>query len=630
MKKKFKIRYSAIIFTLICLVSILFIGFMIKANILPLKLFLLGILVLSIFLAVIWFLLFFKRKKKNKKRDIIAYIISGILVFGLVFIFFYLNSTLNFFSGFGNNKYKEENYVVVVLKDSNYNEVKDLKDKDIAYVPSELNKINDALNKLDEEVKINNIKYEQYDTMFEDLINKKIDSLLVEDSYLKLLEENSDYLNHIKIIYTITISTEISTESKNVDVNKNTFTIYISGIDTYGKIASVSRSDVNIVATINPTTKQVLLLSIPRDYYVQLHGTTGYKDKLTHAGLYGIDTSISTIEDLVKTDINYYYRVNFSTLEKVVDAIGGVDVYSAYTFNSSVESGGTYHFTKGYNHMNGNQALAFSRERHALPGGDRARGENQKAVIDGVIRRATSSAIITKYNSLLNSLKGIFQTNMSDDDILKLIKMQLNDMAKWNITSYSLDGSDASEYTYSYQHQKLYVMKPKQETLDEAISLIDKVINGDKLDSSYSSNATDVKNPTKVTISEPSKPIVSETPAEPSTPIVPETPAEPSTPTEPETPSKPTEDPVDIGTGKPTIELYGDKSITIEQNGEYNELGANAKDATNNSLDVVITGKVYTSEIGKYIITYTATDALNETVSVTRTVNVIQASEEND
>ena len=615
MKKK--IKYNAIIFTIICLIALLFIAFIIKANILPLKYFLLGILLLGLIIFLIWFLLFFKRKKKSKKRDIIAYIISGLLVSALLFIFLYLNNTINFFGGFNDNKYKEENYVVVVLKDNNYNEINDLNNKNIGYVPSQLNNIEDAIKKLDEVVKVDKNKYEQYDNMFKDLIDKKIDSLLVEDSYLKLLEENTDYLDYIKTIYTITISTEIDTASKSVDVTKDTFTIYISGIDTYGKIASVSRSDVNIIATINPTTKQVLLISIPRDYYVQLHGTTGYKDKLTHAGLYGIDTSIATIEDLLHTDVNYYYRVNFSTLEKVVDALGGVDVYSQYTFNSSVESGGTYHFTKGYNHMNGNQSLAFSRERHALPGGDRARGENQKAVIDGIIRKATSASIITKYNSLLNSLKGTFQSNMDENDITKLIKMQLNDMAKWNITSYSLDGSDASDYTYSYQHQKLYVMKPNSETLDKAISLIDGVINGNKLDSSYSSTATDVKKPSTIT----PEPVIEE-------PTVPETPVtEPVTPTTPEEPSTCTGDNCDVVDNKPILTLNGSAVTIININEEYVDMGCTAKDINGDTIDnVVSTGTVDNTKVGEYKITYTATDILGTSNSITRIVKVVDVS----
>lgn len=158
--------------------------------------------------------------------------------------------------------------------------------------------------------------------------------------------------------------------------------------------------------TVNPTTKQILLTSIPRDYYVQLAGTSGYKDKLTHAGNYGINMSIDTIEKLLDIDINYYVRVNFTTLEKLIDAIDGVDVYSEYSFVSYIDS---YKFYKGYNHMNGKQALAFSRERKSLPSGDIERGRNQEAVIEAIIRKATSGSTIYKYSKILSNIKGTFQ-----------------------------------------------------------------------------------------------------------------------------------------------------------------------------------------------------------------------------
>ena len=594
-----KINFNKVLFAIMALLVVLFTVFLIYANILPLKYLILIILILLLWLVGLFFLLIFKTKKgKNKKRKITGYVLSGLLVIIMIIAFYYINITLGFFKGFNNNRYKEENYLVLVLQDSSFQSLTDL--SNIGYTSNELSNINEALTKLNEEITIENKQYDNTVTMFEDLINQNIDSVLIEESSMNIIyEQNEDYEGKFRTLYTINIKTEIEI-AKEADVTNQPFVVYISGIDSYGSIATVSRSDVNMVGVINPKTKQVLLISIPRDYYVQLRGTTGYKDKLTHAGLYGIEASVGTLEDLLATDINYYARVNFSSLEKIVDALGGVDVYSKYSFTSSKATGGTYYFAEGYNHMNGKQALAFSRERKRLPGGDRARGINQQAVIDGIIRKATSPAIITGYSKILNSLKDSFQTNMSDNDMQKLIKMQLNDMASWNITSYSLDGTDGNDYTYSYPTQKLYVMLPIEETVTEAQNLIDKVIAGEMLESSYDKEATDIKDPVYV---EPK----------------PEPKPEPE-PEEPETPSI-------IGT-IPTISFDTD-TITINQGQTYDLLtGVTVNDLEDELLNLkptITTDITDTSvlEIGNYTITYTVTDSDGNKVTATRNLVVL-------
>lgn len=487
---KFSINKTLyVIFTFLIL---LFLIFIFGTNIVPLKYLILLLVFFVLYDIGLFFLLF----KKNKKKNIIGYVLGGLIIVLMGVLFYYLSITMGFFKGFGNNKYKEENYLILVLEESGFESINDL--SNIGYTTNELSNIDKALEKLNSETDIENIKYDNSSLMFEDLINKNVDSVMIEESSMSLIyEQNEEYSGMFKTIHTINIKTEIEIKSE-VDVTNSPFSIYISGIDSYGSIATVSRSDVNMIATINPNTKQVLLVSVPRDYYVQLRGTTGYKDKLTHAGVYGVETSMGTLEDLLDTEINYYARVNFTSLEKIVDALGGVDVYSKYSFTSSQATGATYYFSKGYNHMNGQQALSFSRERKALPGGDRSRGENQQAVIDGIIRKATSPAIITGYVKILNSLKDTFQTNMTDTDIQKLIKMQLDDMASWNITSYSLDGSDGNDYTYSYPSEKLYVMIPDEESVTEAKQMIDKVYAGEKLESSYDKEASDVNDPVHV------------------------------------------------------------------------------------------------------------------------------------
>ena len=593
-----KISFNKILFLIMSILILAFIIFVITANIIPLKFVLILIAVMLLWDVGLFFLLVFKTKKgKNKKRKITGYVISGILVILMAIIVYYLSITMGFFKGFGSNKYKEENYLVLVLNDSTFQTLTDL--SNIGYTSNELSNINEALTKLNEEVMIENIQYDDSSTMFDDLINKKIDSVLIEESAMGILyEQHEEYEGLFRTIYTINIKTEIEI-AKETDVTNQPFTVYISGIDSYGSIASVSRSDVNIVATINPKTKQILLISTPRDYYVQLRGTTGLKDKLTHAGVYGVETSVGTLEDLLATDINYYFRVNFTSLEKIVDALGGVDVYSKYSFTSSKATGGTYYFAKGYNHMNGKQALSFSRERKRLPGGDRARGENQQAVIDGIVRKATSPAIITGYSKILNSLKDTFQTNMTDNDIQKLIKMQLNDMASWNITSYSLDGSDGSDYTYSYPSSKAYVMIPYEDSVNEAQNLIDRVIAGEVLESSYDEEIGDIKDPVYV---EP-KP-------------------EPKPDPEPETPEEPTI------TGTVPVISFDANSITIAKGQAYDLLsGVTVTDIEDDLLNLKLEVKADWSDttildVGEYTITYTVTDSDGNTTTAKRTLVV--------
>ncbi len=297
--------------------------------------------------------------------------------------------------------------------------------------------------------------------------------MLIENSILAILtEDDSEFASSYKVIYDFSVDVETKDIAKKVDITKDTFSIYVSGIDTYGAVSSVSRSDVNMVITVNPKTNKILITSIPRDYYVPLAGKDG-KDKLTHAGIYGVETSVKTIENLLDTKINYYIKVNFTSLIKVVDALGGVKVYSKYNFTSM----DGYTYKEGYNNVNGEKALSFVRERKAFNGGDRVRVENQAAMIKALVEKATSPSIITKYNSLLKTLEKLFVTNLNMEDITEFIKKQIDDMKSWEVESQSLDGKDDYQYTYSYKGQKLYVMTPDNETVINAHNKIEEMFN---------------------------------------------------------------------------------------------------------------------------------------------------------
>ena len=254
-------------------------------------------------------------------------------------------------------------------------------------------------------------------------------------------------------------------EEHALPVTDEPFNVYISGIDVYGEITKESRSDVNLIATINPKTHKILLTTTPRDYYIQIPGVSeGQSDKLTHAGIYGIDTSIATLENLYDTEIPFYVRVNFTSVEEM----GGVDVESELAFTTGEESGAIVDIKEGENHFNGKEALAFVRERKALASGDNQRGKNQQALLTGLIKKAMSPMILFRANGMINSVTGNAETNMSEAQIKSLIRMQLNDMKGWDIESVAATGDDSTkQYCYSYSGGPLYVTVPDWGSVDE-------------------------------------------------------------------------------------------------------------------------------------------------------------------
>lgn len=496
-KKERKIKWNINkIFSVFALgTSLIFLLLLLILNVLPFK-FSIPILIIFLGFDGLLMLFGFVKKLNSKKSKIIHIVLSSTL--GIISIIgsIYLFRTIIFMGGIGSNNYKIENYSVIVLKNSSYDKIEDIKDKEVGMLNDSDEDMIKVKEHIDSKVKVNYKEFATPQDLENDLLNKKIEVIVVEDSYKTMLEEiNSEFGDLTKIIYTFSIKIKIDDIAKNTDVVNKPFSIYISGIDTYGQISSVSRSDVNIVATVNPTTNQVLLISIPRDYYVKLHGTTGYNDKLTHAGFYGVDMSVKTIEDLLGIDINYYVKVNFSSVINIVDVLGGIDVYSEYTFTSY--SG--YRFNKGYNSMNGEEALDFARTRKAFASGDRQRGKNQQAVIEALIRKVSSSAVITKYNSLLDSLEGSFETNLSNKEITALARYQLDKMPSWTVKSISLDGSDSYNYTYSYTGGLSYVMVPYEESIKEAQTALSEILGGAVQESSYG-KVTNVQDTTKAPV----------------------------------------------------------------------------------------------------------------------------------
>lgn len=338
------------------------------------------------------------------------------------------------------------------------------------------------------------------------LYAKEVGAIILNSAYTAILEEQeayADFFEKTRVLCEVDVEgwmkpTEPTEPEKNTDVSKpsvpgetvvtepqvertvtnSPFILYISGSDTrYSYLPKTSLSDVNILAVVNPVTKQILLLNTPRDYYVKNPAGNGVRDKLTHCGSFGVECSMQALEDLYGINIDYYARINFNGFKTLIDAIGGIEVYSSVEFTRD-----NVHIQKGMNYLNGEQALIFARERYQMPNGDNDRGMNQMKMIKAVIEKATSgTTIISNYSGILNSLTGVFTTSFEMDEISQLVKMQLNDMASWTIQSYSVTGFNGRDVTYCYPSEKLFVMYEDEEQVDHGTYLMEKVMAGEAL-----------------------------------------------------------------------------------------------------------------------------------------------------
>ena len=457
-KKRNKISFGKYLSIFLLIVSLLVLVLVYFINILPLEYFIvLVILILITDLFSVMLLL-----SQNRIRNVIGILLTIILLILMIFGITYELNTIDFLKQFGFNSYKTENYNVLVLDSSEYDELSDLNDLSIGHLNLDTHKgLEEAVTDIKKEINFTSKVGEDIGNLSNLLASSEVPAIILESAQLSILkEENKEFYDNLRIIWSTDIEIEIANIGKSVDVTKDSFNILISGIDTYGTITKVSRSDVNILVTVNPSIHSILLTSIPRDYYVLIPEFNEY-DKLTHAGIYGIETSVSAVENLLDTTINYYIKVNFTSLIDIVDALGGITVESNYDFTTQ----DNYHFTKGINKLNGKEALSFARERKAFADGDRIRGQNQELILASLINKAMSPSIITNYVDLLNALDDKFVTNITNEEITNFIKKQISEMSSWNIDSISLDGSNAYDYTYSYKSQKLYVMKPYKESI---------------------------------------------------------------------------------------------------------------------------------------------------------------------
>ena len=426
--------------------------------------------VILVALASLLLIIYRKAEKFTIFFLILAILVSSVSFFALQqFVGFtsHINSTSN---------YSEYSMSVVVLKDSEVHNVTQL---DSVIGPTDTD--NENIQKLIADIKTSQSKeltVEQstsYLAAYTSLVSGEAKAIVLNSVFENIIEsEYPDYASKIRKIYTKNITKEVA--APKVSKNKS-FNVYVSGIDTYGPISSVSRSDVNILMTVNQDSKKILLTTTPRDSYVPIaDGGNNQKDKLTHAGIYGVDSSIHTLENLYGVDINYYVRLNFTSFLKLIDLLGGVDVYNDQEFTSRH---GKFHFPVGNVHLDSEQALGFVRERYSLADGDRDRGRNQQKVIVAIIQKLTSTEALKNYSDIIQGLQDSLQTNMPIETMMDLVNAQLESGGSYKVNSQDLKGTGQMGLpSYAMPDSNLYMMEIDDSSLAAAKSAIQDVMEG--------------------------------------------------------------------------------------------------------------------------------------------------------
>ena len=477
---------GAVITIIVIMLSVVFMGLLAMTKMIPTIYMLIIGIVLAVIAAIIWLLVWHTRYTgRFIGGTVLAVIMIAILAFGG----FYINKTRSAISNISGETTEVTQMAVYVKNDDAADSVEATAGYTYGILSSlDRENTDGAVAHLNSEfgTEVQTKEYAGLTELADGILNGEVNAMLLNSGYLSVYEDMdgyTDFSTKIKEVGTVDVESTIQSAEESTPVEPITtanggkvYTIYLSGIDTRGEMTAKSRSDVNIIATVNTDTHEILLVSTPRDYFVPLSISGGAPDKLTHAGIYGIDVCMDTLGMLYDIDINYYFRINFGGFVKVIDALGGITVNSDYDFDSKNILG--YHFNKGENYVNGEQALIFARERYAFQEGDRQRGKNQMEVIRGVVKKALSPEILTSYSSILSSLDGCFGTNITYEEIAQILQQQLTNGGDWTIVSYSVNGTGATEKPYSMS-QKAYVMVPDYNTVDKAKSLMEKVRNGE-------------------------------------------------------------------------------------------------------------------------------------------------------
>ena len=463
-RRRKKARVPGLIITIILLLLVAeFVGLLAITKLLPVYLlFAVGIVFMTCVLLVAMLTGNFRKKVRFIIGAILGVLLLVILLLGNLYVMSTYN-TLNKISGVNT---QTSQIGVYVLKDDSAQSIADAKSYTFGTLSNLDTENTQAAVKQIEERTGQSVKTQEENgvtKLVDSLLDGSCDAIILNHAYLPVLED-------MEIKTDDTASSDDTAKQTDPD---NIIRLYISGIDTRGSEIINTRSDVNIIATINTDTKQMLLVSTPRDYFVPLSISNGVPDKLTHAGIYGIDVSMDTLGMLYDTSLDDYFRVNFAGFIKIIDALGGVDMNVEASFSDR-----GYSFTQGMMHMNGEEALVYARERYAFSDGDRARGRHQMELINAVMQKILSPEILSKYTEVLASLDGCFETNFSYDRLAELVRQQLTDSGSWNIVSYSVNGSGDTRQPYSMS-ANAYVMIPDQTTVDKAKELMQQVVDGE-------------------------------------------------------------------------------------------------------------------------------------------------------
>lgn len=484
-------RFLSVIYTII---TIAFIGAVVWIDVLPAKYLypMIAFLVLvSLFIVPVMF-----SKYGIKKRKQISAVFAVLLIAGFGVGTWYLTDTIGFLDDIsvgGHVTEMKEDYVVVVNADSEYTEVGQLAGSGVGSLISSEGNYMEAKDDLQREVSVEYRYISDLNQLFDGLAAGGLDVIsettglsefqeykavfISAATYESLKTEREELAETTKVLYTISIKIGESAEVKAVDVTKEAFNVYVSGLDFTGDISQNYHSDVNILVTVNPVSHQVLMTSIPRDYYVNLPSKNSM-DKLTHSGLYGIQETVSAVEDMMGVDINYYVKVNYNSVVTLIDALGGIEIDSPYSFTTHGmgELNGIT-FNQGYNWLSGNMALAYCRERKSWVDGDMRRNENQQIIMEAVIKKVTgSTAILTKYTELLEAMRGNMETSMTSDEMTDLVKMQLSSMPSWEIEKNAIKGKNDFQYCYALGFNAA-VVNQDHEQISRAADKITAIMN---------------------------------------------------------------------------------------------------------------------------------------------------------
>lgn len=470
--QRFRILNSALL-GVYTLLAILLIFTIIRYNLLAFRFLNIIAIFLILLVAVASAFLIFK----NKARVTTSIVLVLALFAGSISMYAF-KEVMDLSSGLNStSNYSEYEMSIAVPADSEITDVKDLTNV-LAPTGTDADNINALTQNVAQlkKVELTVDAATSYLAAYQSLTNGEAKAIVLNSVFEDTLRsEDPDYASKIKKIYSYKLTKKIETAIGKQDPNADVFNIYVSGIDTYGPISSVSRSDVNIIMTVNRKTKKVLLTTTPRDAYVPIaDGGLNQADKLTHAGIYGVDASVHTLENLYGIDINYYVRLNFTSFLKLIDLLGGIDVYNDQEFTV-----GNTNYPIGMISLNSEQALTFVRERYSLSGGDNDRGKNQEKVIAAIIQKLTSTDALKNYNGIISGLQDSVQTNMSLETMVNLVNTQLESGGSYNVVSQALTGSGTTGLpSHAMPDASLYMMEIDQNSLNAAKAAIQDTMEG--------------------------------------------------------------------------------------------------------------------------------------------------------